>query len=91
MRFYAAEVDAPSLPPLPKEVKTPVEVSLAHDFTRRRDIKLDVPDYHLIVNLVSNVQLSTCRSERQHIVERSKVIRRGCGAQSSSVFDAQLE
>lgn len=90
MRFYAAEVDGPSLPPLPKEVKTPVEVSLAHDFTRR-DIKLNIPEYRLVVNLVSSVQLFPCRSERRHIVERSKVTRRSCGTQSSSIFDSQLE
>jgi hypothetical protein len=91
MRFYAAEVDAPSLPLLPNEVKTPVEVSLAHDFTRRKDIKLNVPEYELVVNLVSSVQFFKCRSERRHVVERSKVTRRSCGTQSSSVFEAQLE
>lgn len=55
MRFYAAEVDAPSLPPILNETKTPMEVSLAHDFTQRRDIKLNVPEYQLVVNLVSSV------------------------------------
>lgn len=57
MRYYAAEVDASSLPPLSREVKMPVEVSPAHDFTRRRDIKLNIPEYQLIVNLVSSVQV----------------------------------
>ncbi|KAF8558456.1 Gpi1-domain-containing protein [Imleria badia] len=51
LRFYATEVDASSLPPLSSEAKIPVEVSLAHDFTRRRDIELNIPEYQLIVNL----------------------------------------
>lgn len=53
LRFYSAEVDAPGLPHIIREVKTPVEVSLIHDFTRRKDI--DVPEYQLVVNLVSSV------------------------------------
>lgn len=60
MRFYAADVDVSSLPPLPK---TPVAVSLAHDFTRRRDDRLNVPEYQLIVYMVSSVRLFICRSE----------------------------
>lgn len=55
MRFYAAEVDPPNLAPILNEVKTPMEVSLTHDFTRRRDTKLDVPEYQLVVNLVSSL------------------------------------
>ncbi|KAH0830402.1 hypothetical protein J3R83DRAFT_1796, partial [Lanmaoa asiatica] len=53
MRFYAPEVCAPSLTPFRNEVKTPMEVSLAHDFTRRRDMKVGVPEYQPVVDLVS--------------------------------------
>lgn len=79
MRFHAAEVDAPGLPPVLNEVKTPVEVSLACDFTRSRDIKHSVPEYQLVVNLVSSVQPFTRFPERWHTVERSKVAWRSCG------------
>lgn len=91
MRFYAAEVDAPSLPPILNEAKAPMEVSLAHDFTRRKDIKLRVPEYQLVVDLVSNTWLFMRRSEQQHTVERSKITRRSCRKQSISVFEAQLK
>lgn len=52
MRFYVAEVDAPS-PPLSSEVNVPMEVSLAHDFTRKVDNRLNVPEYQIMVNMVS--------------------------------------
>lgn len=55
MRFYAAEVDAHSIPPIFDEAETPMDMSLAQDFTRRRDIKLNVPEYRLVVDLVSSV------------------------------------
>ena len=64
MRFYAADVDVSSLPPLPNEVKTPVALSLAHDFTRRKDVRLNVPEYQSIVCMVSSVRLFMYRSER---------------------------
>ncbi|KAF8436950.1 hypothetical protein L210DRAFT_873168 [Boletus edulis BED1] len=91
MRFYAAEVDVPSLPPISNDVNTPVEVSLAHDFTRRRDIKLNVPEYHLIVNLVSGCPTLHLSCRTQHAVERSKTARGSRGASSISVFEAKRE
>lgn len=57
MRFYSAQADVPGLPFMLSEAKTPMEVSLAHDFTQRRDTKLSVPEYQL-VNLVSKCFVS---------------------------------
>ncbi|KAN0075330.1 N-acetylglucosaminyl transferase component (Gpi1) domain containing protein [Tylopilus felleus] len=51
LRFYSAEVDAPGLPPLDNDAQIPMEESLAHDFTRRRDFKLNVPEYKFMVDL----------------------------------------
>ncbi|KAF9228648.1 Gpi1-domain-containing protein [Gyrodon lividus] len=63
-RFYAAENDMADLSLVDNDLKTPMEASIAHDFTRNKSVQ--VPDYQLIIN-----QWNAAKS-LQEAVERSR-------------------